>query len=110
MLRKSANLLKMALVVCAAGLFPKVSSPFAQWVSPDTQLFNRSGEIASLPLEVLDQGPHHQTVCAKNAKGDIVSKYTELIVGGFRQLEDGSWARCNNEIELFNGGAVARNM
>ena len=39
-----------------------------------------AAEIAALPFEVEDQGPHHQTVSARDQNGNVVSRYTELVL------------------------------
>ena len=63
----------------------------------------------SLPFEVEDQGPNHRTVYAKDTVSALtVSRYIELVSGGFRQDENGQWIRCDTEIELFQDGAIAR--
>jgi hypothetical protein len=44
----------------------------------------------------------------ENEEGEIVSSYVELQSGLNRKLEDGSWVRASDEIELFEKGAIVR--
>src|SRR5688500_7374343 len=80
----------------------------AQPASPDAGPVLSPQEIAQLPFRAIEHGPHHRVMIATDNGGKVVSQYTELLTSGFKQLEDGTWAECDTEVELFEGGAVAR--
>lgn len=54
---------------------------------------------------IIERGPHHRVV--ERRVGDRKSSYTELATG-LHYWQDGQWADSREEIEIFQGTALAR--
>jgi hypothetical protein len=101
-----------------------MKTSFARLTASLRQLFPTLALLASGGLltaatisnpQVVERGPHHRvwqrTVAETQPDGSVaerVSSYTELASGLHYQNERGEWTESKEEIEIFQGAAVAR--
>jgi hypothetical protein len=52
---------------------------------------------------------HETTWVRKDESGNIIGSFTEIQTGLNRQLEDGTWTRSSDEMEIVEGAALIRN-
>ena len=94
-----------------------MNSKLCAWIALCASAATLAAQRSELPgeVKVIERGPHHRVIermiSEPQPDGTVrerLSSYTELATGLHYLGEKGDWHESREEIEIFNGAAVAR--
>jgi hypothetical protein len=104
--RLSVKTCGFGLVASGQSHFLAVRHFFFLWLSLLAVIGDDLPSPAWQPAQLF---PHETVWASYDETGRVVRKFVEVASGLNRQLPDGSWVRSDDEIEIIEGGAIARN-